>query len=155
MATDEEDASVQLLADVRSAFGACSCISTQALLSNIRSPDEPSYRGELDSIRLSRVLRNFGARPKTIRFSREKIAKGYVRMDFEGVVSLPSGALTPSWGLPGTNQFIVPGQRLWITRPVIPNLSPRYPEVALWRPTGPKEHDVLHRCNSPGIGAGM
>ena len=96
----DEDAGVTLLADIRIIFSVCGVdrIASLALVEALRGLDDGrwnDWRGRNDDRsprkltqgELSRLLRPFGIRPKTIWPARrqpgDRSAKGYLRVDFE------------------------------------------------------------------------
>jgi len=82
---EDDDPAVNLLADLRTVFDQSGAerLRTSELLSRLRQLDDPQHDpGVADATRLARVLREFGIRPKTIRFA-TSTPKGYERQQFE------------------------------------------------------------------------
>jgi Protein of unknown function (DUF3631) len=100
---------VLLLADVAETFAERDTLTTHELLTTLNGLDESPWgarrRGEgLDARGLSRLLRPFGIRSRTVRVG-DKTAKGYHREQFEGAFArhLPeaSQGSQPSQPAPG------------------------------------------------------
>lgn len=87
-AVADDDVRVQLLADLRSIFGADSHASTEELLNGLNGMADRPWpewsRGKpLTARGLARLLKPFGIAPKSVRLSATETAKGYDRADFE------------------------------------------------------------------------
>ena len=78
---------LELLADIRQAFGAADRVSTAALLKALTADEERPWRRlergrPLDARALARRLAPFAIRPRHFRIEREEFARGYLAADF-------------------------------------------------------------------------
>src|SRR5262249_27625188 len=76
---------VRLLSDLRNAFGATDNLTTDTILGKLHAIDEAPWgdmRGKpLNDLGLSRLLKNYEIKPKSVRFGTgpKDVARGYVR----------------------------------------------------------------------------
>jgi hypothetical protein len=86
---DEDELAVRLLADCKAAFEKAGAekVSTAELIDRLAADEDApwgDWRGDKVKPRtLSRLLRPFGIRPRTVRFDDDATAKGYQRTAFE------------------------------------------------------------------------
>jgi Protein of unknown function (DUF3631) len=97
---DDDSLGVRLLADAHAAFEGHDRLTTEALLTALQADDEAPWadlRGTpLNARRLSRLLRPYEIRSRSIRLADDATAKGYLRDQFEDAWN----RLLPSSGAP-------------------------------------------------------
>jgi len=99
----QQSLGIQLLSDLRTVFGDKTAMATEMILERLNEMDEAPWgdlRGKpLDARGLSRRLRKYGLKPRTVRLDDDRTLKGYHRDELADLWSrylppLPDSAVT-------------------------------------------------------------